>query len=158
RPTLSADGKKIFVQGEDERGELVAYNKELHEFVSLLGGISGTWVTYSRSAKNVAYISVPDLTVWRANSNGSEKKQITFAPLEADGLAWSPDERLLAIRARTPGKNWQIYLVPAEGGQPRQLVGDAEEKGVPSWSPDSNYIVFGEVSPHFGKPQEYQKI
>jgi Tol biopolymer transport system component len=46
--------------------------------------------------------------------------------------------------ARLPANLWQIYLVPAEGGSPQQVVSDGENEGEPDWSPNGNLLVFSQ--------------
>ncbi len=150
-PAVSTDGKHVFALGLEKRGELVRYEMRLREFVPFLGGISATWVSFSRSGGSVAYIDYRDLTIWRANADGSNKRQVTFAPLQADGFSWSPDEKWLAVRARIPGKDWMIYLVPSQGGDVQLLMPGEEEQGVPTWSADSKRVAYGDVPHVFGK-------
>lgn len=50
--------------------------------------------------------------------------------------AWSPDGRWIAYARNNGGGLW---VVPATGGTPRQLI---EPGGDPAWSPDSNWITF----------------
>jgi Tol biopolymer transport system component len=157
-PTVSADGKQVFALGLQKRGELVRYDSRLREFVPFLGGISATWATFSRSGRSVAYIDYPDLTVWRANADGTNKTQVTFSPLQADGISWSPDEKWLALRARTPGKDYRIYLVPAAGGKAQMLLPGEAEQGVPAWSSDSTKIAFGDVPSVFSKASGTEAI
>jgi len=157
-PAVSTDGKHVFALGLQKRGELVRYDSRLHEFVPFLGGIWATWVSFSKSGRSVAYIDYPDETVWQANADGSNKTQITFAPLQADGLSWSPDEKWLAVRARTPGKNWMIYLVPSSGGEAQMMLPGEAEQGVPTWSPDGKRIAFGDVPSVFGKASGTEAI
>ena len=102
-PVISADGKQLFAIGTEKRGELVRFDFKLREFVQFLNGINATWVSFSRSGHSFAYVDLSDQTIWRANLDGSGKTQITFPPLEADGLSWSPDGKWLAMRARIPG-------------------------------------------------------
>jgi Tol biopolymer transport system component/DNA-binding winged helix-turn-helix (wHTH) protein len=157
-PAAGPDEKQIFAIGAESRGELVRYDLNLKEFAPFLGGIDATWVSISRSGRYVAYIQNPDRTVWRANPDDSGKTQITFSPFEADGLSWSPDENWFAFRGRTPGKPWNIYLVPSWGGHAEPLIPGGEEQAVPAWSSDSRRIAFGDVPTIHGKPSGTEGI
>jgi Tol biopolymer transport system component len=148
-PVMGVNGQQIFAIGNQKQGELVRLDARLREFVPFLGGISATWVSYAKSGHSVAYIAYPDRTVWRANADGSNMSQLTFSPFEVDGLAWSPDEKWLALRAHIPGKPLLIYLMPAKGGDLQLLIPGEKEQGVPTWSADSKTIAFGDVSPVF---------
>ena len=108
-------------------------------------------MSFSKSGRSVAYIDYPDLTLWRANSDGSEKTQITFSPLQVEGFSWSPDEKWLALRARAPGENWMIHLVPSQGGDVQLMTPSEAEQGIPTWSADGRSIAFGDVPSTFGK-------
>ncbi|MEQ1886137.1 MAG: S9 family peptidase [Bryobacteraceae bacterium] len=61
--------------------------------------------------------------------------------------ALSPDGKLVAFTVQTPDveKNTrpkQIYVVPIEGGAPRQLTREGSNNERPRWSPDSKRIYF----------------
>jgi Tol biopolymer transport system component/DNA-binding winged helix-turn-helix (wHTH) protein len=157
-PIVSGDGRQVFGIGTENRGELVRYDPRSKELVRMLGGIPATWVNFSSSGRSVVYIRYPDSTVWRSNLDGSESVQITFLPFEADGLAWSPDERWLAMRGRTPGEPWKIYLVPSGGGMPESIVPGEKEQGVPSWSADGGRIAFGDVPAVFAQASGTERI
>src|SRR5262249_4948579 len=115
-PAVGTTGNQVFAIGRETRGELERYDLKLKEFVPFLGGIAATWVSFSSSRRSVAYVTYPDRTVWRANSDGKEKVQITSPPFEADGLSWSPDDKWLSLRGRNPGQPWMIYRVSSSGG------------------------------------------
>lgn len=157
-PLVNFDGKRIFAVGIEKRGELVRYDSTMQNFAPFLGGISATWVTFSKSGHSVAYISYPEQTLWRANADGSKKEQITFAPLQVDGFDWSPDEKWFALRARTPGNPYVIYRVSSHGGEVQRMMPSKIEQGVPTWSPDGKAIAFGDVPEDFGKPSGWEAI
>ena len=157
-PVIGDRGKQVFAIGTDRRGELVRYDNQSKAFVPFLDGIPATWVSFSKSGHSVAYIDYRDRSIWRANADGSQKFQITFPPFEVDGLAWSPDEKTLALRGRIPGKPWNIYLVPSTGGEYKALIPGNTEQGIPTWSADGTRIAFGDVPREFSKPSGGEAI
>jgi dipeptidyl aminopeptidase/acylaminoacyl peptidase len=54
---------------------------------------------------------------------------------------WSPDGRYLAFVSNRSGSS-QIWLLPLEGGEARQLTRIKGGVGGPVWSPDSKYLAF----------------
>jgi Tol biopolymer transport system component len=55
---------------------------------------------------------------------------------------WSSDSRKIAFDLRVGG-NSDIYVISADGGQPRRLTVEPSEDMVPSWSQDGRWIYFG---------------
>ena len=145
-PTVSPDGKRIYVVGSQEREELVILNSVSHEFQSYLDGISAQDVSFSADGKNVAYVSYPENAVWRSGMDGSNRTQLTFAPLQARLPRWSPDGKQITFFAQEPGQPTRVYVMPSDGGVPQKVTnGEAGPSGDgdPSWSPDGNSIAFG---------------
>src|SRR5919204_1816061 len=63
------------------------------------------------------------------------------APMPEYLPAWSPDGSRIAFAA-TVGGVTQIFVVNADGSDPRQLTNDDRLKGGPAWSPDGTRIAF----------------
>jgi Tol biopolymer transport system component/DNA-binding winged helix-turn-helix (wHTH) protein len=152
-PTWSADGSRIYAFGMPVRGELVRYDSGLEQFVPYMGGLSAIWVSYAKARDVVAYAAFPENTLWLARPDGSERRQLTFPPFEVDGVTLSPDGRWVAFRARTPGREYKVHLLSTDGGTPQPLTSEDVAQGVPSWSPDSQRLTFGDVPPSFGQPR-----
>jgi Tol biopolymer transport system component/DNA-binding winged helix-turn-helix (wHTH) protein len=150
-PVPSADGKRIFAFGVDERGELIRYDAGQRQFAPYLGGISAAWVDFSRDGQWVTYVSVPEHALWRARSDGSRARRLTQPPLSVVGSFFSPDGRFIAFRGQFPDKRAKVYVIPAEGGTPEPLTAADVEQGIPSWSPDGTQLAFGDVPETFGQ-------
>jgi Tol biopolymer transport system component/DNA-binding winged helix-turn-helix (wHTH) protein len=155
-PTFSADGKRLFALGRDDSGELVRYDRTIREFVPHLGGVSAIWVDFSRDGGHVVYVRHPEGTLWRARADGSDARQLTFAPMFAEGCSSSPDGKWIAFLGRLPGTRSKIYVLPAEGGEPAAITPGNVAQGIPSWAPDSSRLVFGGVPRVFGTVAEQQ--
>jgi Tol biopolymer transport system component len=93
----SKDGKKLFVVGVQPRGELVRFDARSGEFIPYMGGISAGDLDFSRDGKWVTYIQYPESTLWRSRIDGTERVQLTYAPLIAALLHWSPDGLQIAF-------------------------------------------------------------
>jgi Tol biopolymer transport system component/DNA-binding winged helix-turn-helix (wHTH) protein len=145
-PSPSVDGKRLFVIGEQSRGELMRYDSESRLFVTFLSGISAEDLDFSRDGKWVAYVTFPEGVLWRSRVDGSERLQLSSLPVKAAMPHWSPDGKRIAFSASTPGKPWQIFLISADGGSPEQLIPSEHDELDANWSPDGESFVFGESS------------
>jgi len=143
-PLPSRDGKKLFVVGRAERGELVRWDSNSHQFATFLAGVSAQDVSFSRDGQWVAYASYPEGTVWRSKSDGTEKLQLSFPPLHAMLPRWSPDGKRIVFFDFSRGKPAMMYLASADGSSSAELMaGDLQQAADPSWSPDGGKIMFG---------------
>lgn len=138
----SKDGKKLFVVGVQPRAELVRYDAKSNDFVPYLGGISAGNLEFSRDRKWVTYTSYPEATLWRSKADGSEKLQLTYAPMQAALAHWSPDGKKIAFSGTTPGKPWKVFLIPADGGSPEAVTSQDAMETDPTWSADGKTLAF----------------
>jgi Tol biopolymer transport system component/DNA-binding winged helix-turn-helix (wHTH) protein len=150
-PVPSRSGDRIFFLGVDSRSEMKRFSPDTKELLPELGFLSSAVrVEYSRDGKWVAWTEENGL-LWRARADGTEKLQLTPSSIDVFLSRWSPDGARLAFMGREPGKAWQIYLVPANGGEPERLLNENRNAGDPSWSPDGQSIVFGRINDIMGK-------
>jgi len=145
-PIPSTDGKRLYVVAAHRRGELIRYDSQIQQFVSYLGGISAEGLDFSRDGEWVAYVTLPEGSLWRSKLDGSERLQLTFPPMRVAALAsWSPDGKRIAFSATRPGRPVKIYLISASGGNPEQVLDEDRTEIEPGWSPDGSALVFGRV-------------
>lgn len=138
-PYPSRDGKQIFALGTKQRGELVRYDMKSHQFQPFLSGISATDPTFSRDGKWVAYVTYPDHNLWRSRSDGSERMQLTYPPVDVRFPSISPDGTKVAFHT-----DKGIFLISMEGGMPQRIV---EDGFYATWSPDGNYLAYRSYYP-----------
>jgi len=96
-------------------------------------------------------------SIWMVPSDGGEAKRFTAGPANANDPNWSPDGRWLAFVSEREGEvsskerkeqkkqgkgKPQIWLIPTDGGEARQLTFMEHGAGSPVWSPDSKYLIF----------------
>ena len=151
-PLPGKDGKKLFVIGVQPRAELVRYDAKSADFVPFLDGISASDVDFSRDRQWVAYVSLPEGTLWRAKLDGSARLQLTYPPMRTALVHWSPDGQRIAFSGALPGKPWRVFLISKDGGSPQSLTPASEQalEGDPAWSPDGQTLAFG----HFAATRE----
>jgi len=144
RPVTTPDGKRTFVIGDNKRGELLKVDTERGLFSPYLSGISAEGLAFSRDRQWVCWVSYPDGALWRSRMDGSGRMQLTNAPLRVYQPQWSPDGTRIVFMGSTPTTPWKLYLVPADGGVPYQLLKDERQaQADPQWSPDGKGIVYG---------------
>ena len=141
-PTLSPDGKKLFVIGQQRRFDLVRMSGNSQQFSIYLQGVSAGEANITRNGEWMTYVSHPDLTLWRSKPDGSSRTQLTYAPMLAHMPRWSPDGTQIAFMASRPGRPWKIFVIPAEGGTPREVTAGNQNQGDPTWLPRGDGIVF----------------
>jgi len=90
--------------------------------------------------------------LWLASTSGGEAHRITSDPGRELFPKFSPDGKWIAFTGQYDG-NFNVYVIPAQGGQPRQLTfyqGAAAQLSdrmgvhneVLTWTPDSKRVVF----------------
>jgi eukaryotic-like serine/threonine-protein kinase len=140
----SLDGKKLFVDASQGRAELVRYDPKSQQFVPFLSGISAGELDYSRDGKWITYVSYPDNTLWRCRADGTDRLQLTYPPVAAGLPRWSPDGTQIAYLDIRPGQLWKIFVIPTEGGSPREVLSEAKTQVDPVWSPDGSKLIIGQ--------------
>jgi eukaryotic-like serine/threonine-protein kinase len=157
-PAPALAGDRLFVVGEQQRGQLERLDVKSRQFVPFLNGISAGQTDFSRDGKWVTYISYPDSFLWRSRSDGSEKLQLTYGPVEVAGPRLSPDGRQVAYVCEIPGKSLKICIVSADGGAPEEVeMDDQHWHDDPQWSPDGRSLIVALYPPGLinTRPQDF---
>lgn len=82
--------------------------------------------------------------IWVAPVDGSAPPRQLTSGTGTDGTPrWSPDGRWLAFTSKREGaKAAQLYVLPTDGGEARQLTDLKEDVRDPVWSPDGTRLAF----------------
>jgi len=105
---------------------------------------------YSPDGQKIVFASTRTggFGIWVCDRNGANPLQLIDRGPNLTGTPrWSPDGRWVAFDSRSSDSgqegNADIYVISAEGGQPRNLTLESSEDVAPSWSRDGKWIYFG---------------
>ena len=138
-PVVSRDGKHIFAIGTKQRGEAVRYDVNSKQFQPFLSGIPAFGPTFSSDGKWVAYASYPDHTLWRSRSDGTDRLQLTYPPMQVLYPFISPDGKQVVYG----NSDSETYVISMDRGVPQRVI--AKDSLAANWSPDGNLLVFTDI-------------
>jgi len=157
-PTPSKDGKSLFAIGAQWRGQLLRFDRASRQYRLYEQGISADHVAFSRDGQWMAYVEFPSYILVRARIDGSERRQLTFAPMLAFHPQWSPDGTQLAFQGSlNQASPKRIYLVPSNGGAVLPATPERQDQQLyPSWSSTGDSIVFSGAEESGDNPALYR--
>ena len=96
------------------------------------------------SNRNAGYIQI-----WAIDADGANPIRLTSGVWDQNP-DWSPNGREIAYQAYrkkaldvdVEERNYEVYVMDADGSNKRQLTDRQEFDGHPSWSPDGKWIIF----------------
>lgn len=81
--------------------------------------------------------------IWRQAVAGGQPEQLTRSEMGVvPSVRWSPDGKSMLFLASSGDAGTQIYQLPAEGGDAKQLTRHATGVSQAAWSPDGSAIYF----------------
>src|SRR5277367_3723912 len=120
----------------------------------------GSRIVYTHVAVNAKHDGY-DTALWIApTSGGGAPRQLTAGPRDASAR-WSPDGKMIAfVRGGGGGEReggrpapGQIYVLPLDGGEARQLTDLPKGASGALWSPDGHWIAFSSTT----QPKDFDK-
>src|SRR6266853_3041757 len=91
----------------------------------------------SYSKGKVAFSYLGD--IWTANENGSGVERLTDHKARDIYPRVSPDGNWIAFSSNREG-NYDVFVIPAAGGKPRQLTFNSADDNVVGWTADSKRV------------------
>jgi Tol biopolymer transport system component len=104
-------------------------------------------VFYKNYANYAAQTRNTKFDVWTMPPNGGDEKFLAVGIFPA----WSPDGKKIAFHNENFGARAIISIIPAEGGEVRELMNYDGYMGASDWSPDGGQIVFSYMRVQKGK-------
>jgi len=143
-PSISPDGKWVTFNAQTKGG------RGVHR-IQITNGqpgaaqfwIEGAGVEWAPDSQSVVFTRGERL--WRAGLGDQTPKELTLAVKGIRAPSFSPDGKRIAFFS-TAGGQQDIWVIPAEGGEPKQLTKEAMSEddgrfGV-AWSPDGRTIAY----------------
>ena len=157
RLTTKGNRHQTLSLGVSERDEIlcVPYNRSSQIWQMIPSGDARTAVQITNgladgraglaplSDGRLAYIARvgENLSVWLANSDGSDQKQLTYDPPFVEEVRASPDGRFFVFSSRRDNYS-QLFLMDAGGANIRQLTFSEGNSIDSTISPDGSWIVY----------------
>jgi len=159
-PRWSPDGEKIYFRWG--KGNIVAVPSQggnlspVHSSkdTKLVEVLPGGGNDVSPDGKKIVFVAYkegarpPRVSIWTIPVEGGEPKQIIKSPTQGRFPCWSPDGKWIAFLHETEKSKEEvllnIYIVPAEGGEVRQLTSEVDrvDYAAIKWAPDGNHIAY----------------
>ena len=83
--------------------------------------------------------------IWRANIDGSNRRQLTFDDREIGEASLSPDGKQIAFTMHDPDPlkvRFDIYVMDRDGNNRRRLTNGLTFPRFPSWAPDGHHVAY----------------
>jgi dipeptidyl aminopeptidase/acylaminoacyl peptidase len=149
-PRWSPDGRRLAYALDldgSEQYDIWLYDRETARHVNLtpetpeLIDPSFAW---SPDGRHIALISnrAGRMDTYVLPVDGGPPRPALTLPYSDLAVVWSPDGEHLAVVCMTRGQDTGIFVVPAEGGEPRPVAGPAGPLCAkhPAWSPDGSRL------------------
>ncbi|HEX8684164.1 MAG TPA: thioredoxin domain-containing protein [Ardenticatenaceae bacterium] len=149
---LSASAGRVAFMGPFGQGG------PLHAFVANADGTGLTAVSQEQGEGYFPYLSpdgtqvafvtntTVDAEIYVADVATGEATNLTNTPGNDTQPIWSPDGSQIAFVSNRGGGDINIWVMNADGSDPRLVVHTPGEDKLGSWSPDSKYIVYSNVN------------
>ena len=97
-----------------------------------------------------------DTQIWSYDLENKKPTQFTYAVENASNPRWSPDGKHVLFTSTRPShddtdtekseeKKPQIFVIPADGGEARQITRVEEAAENPAWAPDGKTVLFSSM-------------
>ena len=118
-------------------------------------GSAPVWMRYpaiSPDGKTIAFEYKGDL--WRVPATGGAAVALTQNEAYDYMPVWSHDGKQIAFASDRNG-NFDVFVMPAEGGEPTRLTYHSAPESPFTFTPDDRYVVFGAARQDTAENRQY---
>jgi len=94
------------------------------------------------------------MDIWVRDLRTNTDKRLSMLPNADTAPGFSPDGKSISFISTADFEQSEIYIVPAEGGEPRKVLDRSFGVGYPSWSPDSRFVITPSFKPYSTRYRE----
>ena len=94
------------------------------------------------------------MDVWVRDLKSGADRRLTTLPGADMAAAWSPDGRSIAFVSNVDFEQGEVFVVGADGGDPRRILDRRFGLGYPSWSADGAFLVTAAFKPYSSRYRE----
>jgi Tol biopolymer transport system component/DNA-binding winged helix-turn-helix (wHTH) protein len=134
-------GSRIFAFSFRSRRELEKVDPRTMRTSMLSLDALAQEASVSFDGQKVVYSDRPDGSLWRSNTDGTQRLQLTSSPLGGLSPRWSPKGEQILFTGIRNDQRRQIYLLSSDGGAMRPVLPKGWEGANADWSPDGYRIV-----------------
>jgi tricorn protease len=96
-------------------------------------------------------------SIWVVSRDGGTARRLVGGPGLLSGPIFSPDGKWIAYTGNYGG-NRDVYVVPADGGQPRRLTYHPDPDIALGWTPDSTRVLFSSDRFSYSDPTQFYTV
>ena len=151
-PNWSADSKQVIYCTNDDlapakknEAQIDVVDLATRKIRRLISGGINTYGSWSPDMRQIVFrkiIGEANSEVFLANSDGSNRRNLTSHPAFDGWPAWSPDGKRIAFASNRRGHGYQIFVMSADGNELRLVANTEGRATAPRWSPDGRTIYF----------------
>jgi hypothetical protein len=94
------------------------------------------------------------MDIWIRDLKAGTDRRLTSLPDADMGASWSPDGKSIAFVDSADYKQSEVYVVAADGGQPRRILERNFGVGTLSWSPYGKFLITPRFTPYSTRYRE----
>ena len=94
------------------------------------------------------------MDVWIRDLKSGADRRVTTLPGADMAAAWSPDGKSIAFVSNVDFEQGEVFVVAADGGEPRRILDRSFGLGYPSWSADGRFLVTAAFKPYSSRYRE----